>query len=318
MWNALIDAWSECRRPNVFLGILYRFFVAGSISIDLNKIGVTHLHAHFAHFPADICMYCAGILGKSFSITAHANDIFCNSWLLRRKCQRSKFIATISEYNRSFLSALGCNADKIEIVRCGLYESASHPRDSTESSKPLKIGFVGRFVEKKGIDTLLSACQKLRISGLKFSLELVGDGPEMQEMLNLRDEYELGDSTTFLGNLANKDVRSWLRTIDIFIMPCRRDSQGDMDGIPVALMEAMLEGKPVISSRLSGIPELVIDEHTGLLADPGDADQLAAQIERLLNDQTLQHRLRTAAYSHIMENFDGNQSAIYLRNLFYQ
>ncbi|MBV5329580.1 MAG: glycosyltransferase, partial [Chlorobium sp.] len=247
----------------------------------------THLHIHFAHVPTDIGMYASLLTGIPFSFTAHANDIFERGWLLREKIARSKFTATISNYNRNWLISKGCQGEKIQIVRCGIDSSRFTPIPLKKIVAPFRIGTIGRMVEKKGFDTLIEAAALLKKKGVDLRLVVAGDGPMRTTLHELVDKLQLQDTVELSGSIANQDVPAWLHTLDLFVLPCREDQNGDMDGIPVVLMEAMLSGIPVISTRISGIPELITDEVSGLLIAPHEPHALARAMERFLLDYEL-------------------------------
>lgn len=316
LWWAACDSLCYAASPKVGVGIIYRFLVAASIARDLKRSGSEHVHAHFGHFPADLAMYASKMAGIPFSVTLHANDIFSNFWLLKQKVARSKFVAAISIFNIEHLTRLGCDSDKIHLVRCGVDTSRCVP-DSKRSitQSPVCLGFLGRLVEKKGVDTLLLACALVKSNGTAFTLEIAGDGPLLSAAKQLCNELELDRQVTFLGNVDNDKVFPWLNTIDVFVLPCRQDSHGDMDGIPVALMEAILCGKAVISTKISGVPELIIDGTTGLLADSGCALSLSQKIEELLTSVDLAKSLSVAASNHLAKHFDGKENAEVLARL---
>ena len=313
---AIIDSFHYVHKPRVAFGILYRFFQAGSLARDIVKNDVLHIHAHFAHFPTDIAMYAGIITDVPFSFTAHANDIFVNYWLLQQKVQRSKFVATISEFNIDYLDKLGCDSRKIRLIRCGV-DGNDYPTTLTKSpNAPIKLGFLGRLVEKKGATVLLHACKRLKDSKIDFRLEILGDGPLSPELKFLAEELNLQDEVEFRGKVDNTEVFPWLNSIDIFILPAQKDSQGDMDGIPVALMEAILCDTAVISTALSGIPELVRHNETGLLAIPGDSTSLAENIELLIKSSSLQSELSKNAKLLVNTEFNSNINAERLHSLF--
>lgn len=309
------DALINLSRPQIMLGIFYRFFIAGSLAKDIHNRSVDHIHAHFVHFPGDIAMYAGGITSIPFSLTAHANDIFCNFWLLKQKTRRAAFIATISEYNKRYLAELGCDVSKVEIVRCGV-SYPELPAESNTESTGNRIGFIGRLVEKKGLELLIRACAVLRDEKFPFVLEVVGGGPLEAKMKELTEQLGLGDSISFLGGLPNDQVMPWLASLDAFVLPCVEDSDGDVDGIPVALMEAMVLKVPVISTRLSGIPELVVDNDTGLLANPNDVEGLARRIQLLFTQEELRESCIENAFKHVTTEFDAAKNALRLLALF--
>ncbi len=285
-------------------GVLYRFFYAASVADKLIVKDCRHLHAHFAHVPSDIAMYAAKMAGISFSLTAHANDIFERGWLLKEKANRSAFFATISQFNKNYLTDLGVANEKIHIVRCGVNFEAFSQRRNRIPNQTLKIGVVGRLVEKKGIDTLIRVAAKLKQQGIRFELCIAGSGPLESALRLLARELELSSvEVQFLGAMPHDKVSDFIKSLDIFALPCQRDINGDMDGIPVALMEAMLAGVPVISTYISGIPELVVNKETGLLVQPNDVKGLTEAITTIIQDENLTKNLINNAHKKVKSEF---------------
>jgi glycosyltransferase involved in cell wall biosynthesis len=269
-------------------GLTYRFLAAARLARILEKNACRHLHAHFAHVPTDIAMYAAAMAGIGFSFTSHANDLFERGWLLKEKVERSVAAVTISRFNRQFLEKLGASSDKIHIIRCGV---TRHPSSEQRAANRIpRIGSLGRLVEKKGFDVLIQAAGILARQGKDFTLEIAGSGPLQDDLQALAEREKLGDRIRFMGPIANDRVPEWLSHLDIFVLACKPDKNGDMDGIPVVLMEAMAADVPVISTTISAVPELIQDGESGLLAEPGSADDLAAQIINLLDDPELRQR----------------------------
>ncbi len=304
--------------PRTAVGQLYRFLVASKLAAILKSHHCQHIHVHFAHVPTDIAMYASSLSDIPFSVTAHANDIFERGWLLRQKCQRAKFFATISEFNKRYLLTKQCDEKKIEIIRCGVDSQLFQQRPARPIQRPAKIGLVGRFVEKKGIETLLQAAAVLRQDGVEIKVELAGDGPLLGEMKSLVQSLGIEGDVTFLGSLPHHAVSGFITSLDIFALPCVEDSQGDKDGIPVVLMEAMLSGVPVISSRLSGIPELVVDDQTGYLIDPKNINQLIEAIKMMISQPETTQRLINNAVTHVANEYDLFKNAQKLKSLIEQ
>jgi len=280
-------------------GLYYRFLAAARLARILEKHGCRHLHVHFAHVPTDIAMYAARLANITFSFTSHANDLFERGWLLKEKVARSAQAMTISEYNRRFLVSQGADDAKIAIVRCGVdigrfdgtanllsLQGGGREGDGVDSAIPL-IGSLGRLVEKKGFDTLIAAAGILSRSGRLFRIEIAGDGPLKADLLKQAESEGVADRITFLGPVANDTVPGWLSGLNQFVLACRLDSNGDMDGIPVALMESMAAGIPVISTSVSAISELVENEVSGLIVPQADPQALADAIARLLDSAEL-------------------------------
>lgn len=299
------------------IGLLYRFFFAGHLASFLECNKAQHLHVHFAHVPTDIAMYATRIIGIGFSVTAHANDIFERGWLLSEKVERSSFFATISDFNKSYLvEEQQVDAKKLKVIRCGVDTRHFKPKNFTAMTAPLTIGVLGRLVEKKGIDTLIEAMALLDKQGIDCNLKIAGSGPleiMLKEMVN---RYGLDSRIMFLGALPHTEVPDFLTSLDLFVLPCKQDANGDMDGIPVVLMEAMMLGVPVISTNISGIPELVIDQVTGLLTNPADADGLAQAINKFCSDPQLQKEISAKALKKVEQEFSQMINAQRLDKLF--
>jgi glycosyltransferase involved in cell wall biosynthesis len=314
--TAVGDAWEVGLLNRVGMGLLYRFIVAARVARILVDENCVHLHVHFAHVPTDIAMYAARMSAIPFSFTAHANDLFERGWLLDRKVRRASFVATISEYNRQFLVKKGSPEHKIHVIRCGVDPKAFSALNGRASNSIPKIGTLGRMVEKKGIDDLIRACKILKDRNIAFNLEIAGDGPLQSELQALVSDGDLSKQVHFIGPLAHEQVSHWLQSLDLFVLACKKDRNGDMDGIPVVLMEAMLVGVPVISTRISGIPELIEDGHSGLLAEPASPDHLADAISRLLSDETLYGDLRKNAIARVQTEFELSNNVARLTKLF--
>lgn len=284
--------------------LVYQFLAGVRMARNMRLAGCSHLHIHFAHVPTQIGMYASAMSGVPFTVTAHANDIFERGQLLQRKAARAKKFLTISEYNIRHLRGLGIPADQLAIVRCGVSivadaSSEGRPRQSG----PVRVGSLGRMVEKKGFDVLVKAVALLKQRGLSVELQLAGDGPLREELQILVQSQGLERDVIFKGSMPHSQVNAWMKELDIFALACKQDRAGDMDGIPVVLMEAMSQALPVVSTRLSGIPELVIHEQTGLLAEPGNAQDMADQLERVISSKSLTARLTRQALDFVKDEF---------------
>lgn len=312
------DMWRVGILSRTALGLGYRYLFAASLAKQLIETECEHIHVHFAHVPTDIAMYAASFSGITFSVTAHANDIFERGWLLKEKVQRSSFFATISEYNKRYLINQGVVAGKLRIVRCGVDAVQFEERKEFISNVPVKIGVVGRLVEKKGIDCLISAVSKLKIQGQQIELFIAGSGPLENDLSELMKIEGLSDNDVhFLGAMPHKQVADFIKSLDMFVLPCKKDNQGDMDGIPVVLMEAMLSGVPVISTELSGIPELVVNQETGLLVRPNNVQELSDAIVCLINNDDLRERMLKKAVFKVKDEFSLQGNTDKLSSMFY-
>jgi colanic acid/amylovoran biosynthesis glycosyltransferase len=281
----------------------YQWLAAARLARVLQRHRCTHLHVHFAHVPAQIAMYASAFSGVPFTVMAHANDIFERGLLLPQKARRAEKMLTISRHNVDYLRSVGVPPQRLAVVRCGVSFAPRAARPAFERHTRYRIGTLGRLVEKKGIDDLLRALAQLHDLPCELELSVAGDGPLRASLEALAIELGVRDRVHFEGALAHHAVSRWLQSLDVFALACKPDRRGDMDGIPVVLMEAMSQWVPVVSTRLSGIPELVIDEDTGLLADPANAPSLAAQLRRLLDAPELRARLAAAAVRHVELEF---------------
>jgi len=318
--RGLITAFNDAIKVGFFnrvgLGLLYRFFAAAFVARLLKDKGCVHIHAHFAHISTDIAMYAAMLVDISFSFTSHANDLFEHGWLLPQKIERSKFAVTISEFNKKYLISLGGQRNKIHVVRCGVDSKTFITKPFRTPSPPFKIGSLGRMVEKKGFDILLRTASILKERNFLFKLVIAGNGPLERQLEELSEQLGVGDVVDFIGPLPHENVPSWLKTLDLFVLPCRKDANGDMDGIPVVLMEAMLSGVPVISTRLSGIPELIEPQKEGLLVEPESPELLASSMVHILNDDSFTKQFVENAIKKIKKEFDERANLQGIINLF--
>lgn len=303
----LISDLARCGvyRPETWK-LAYQFLVAVKLASLLKAKNCSHLHVHFAHVPTQIAMYASAMSGVPFTIMAHANDIFERGLLLRQKAERAVKLVTISEFNRAYLEGIGVPKDKLAIVRCGVSFPILPPARPFEKQDHYRLGTLGRLVEKKGVDVLIRAMAILKDRSYRIELSIAGDGPLREELESLARELGVADRVKFEGGMTHAAVAKWMRELDAVVLACKKDANGDMDGIPVVLMEAMSQSVPVISTRISGIPELIIHDRTGLLANPDDCQDLAIQMDRLLESPELRGRLVSEAAVHVENEFGRN------------
>jgi colanic acid/amylovoran biosynthesis glycosyltransferase len=288
------------------------FVRAAAVAHGAARDGIDHVHAHFASHAATAAWVVHRLTGIPFSFTAHANDLFVAPVLLERKAADARFVVAISDYNRRLLLERCPAVRRLEVVHCGVDADRHRPGERD----PNRAVCVASLFQKKGHVHLVDAFALIagRRPGLR--LELVGDGPERERILRRARERGVAERVSLLGARSSEEVRATLAGAGVFALPSIRLASGRMEGIPVALMEAMASGVPVVATRLSGIPELVQDGVTGLLVEPGDPEALAAAMERVLDDGPLAAELVANARALVESSFSLTREAQRLGDLF--
>jgi len=258
----------------------------------------THIHIHMAHAATTVGMYAAKALGIPFSFTGHAADLFRERCLLEQKIRRAVFVACISEWHRDWYRTICRRPDsEYPVIRCGV--AVPDVPAPVRSGPPLTLLGLGRFVPKKGFDVLVKACRILAGEGVALECTIAGDGPEMPQLQKLA----AGLPVKFPGAVANRDVPALLRETEIFVLPCQISEDGDRDGIPVVLMEAMAQGICAVSGDLPTIRELICDNRNGCLVPPGDPESLAACLRMLAANPALRSSLAAGGRKRVEEEF---------------
>lgn len=311
LWRYVLAAGEPGRRR---LHCLAYFAAAPFAAIRLRRAGVTHLHAHFANASTTTAMMTSDLAGIPFSFMAHAYDIFVDDVLLAAKLSAAAFVATCSHFHVRYLQEHYPVRAAIFVVRYGVDPELFAPRQPSRRTPPL-IFAVGRLVETKGFHTLVEACARLRAMSLAADCLIIGEGPERERLTHLIATLQLAERVTLFGKLPPAEVAARYSQASLLVMPsCVRNN--DRDGIPNVLLEAMAMGIPVVSTRVSGIPELVRDNETGLLVEPDDPQALADAIARLLSDPLLAERLARAGRDLVLHEFNIYKSARRLQRLF--
>ena len=244
-----------------------------------------HLHAHFVDRAAIVALVAGRLLGLPYSVTAHANDIYRDKVLLCEKLAQARFAVTVSEFNKSYLldTCPGLEPDKIHVLHPWVDLTRFQPPATRSNSNILRVLSVGRLVEKKGHGYLVQACHLLKEKGIDFECRIIGDGPLRAELEASIARYGLQEQVKLLGAQPQSTVLDNLAWCDLFALACVIAQDGDRDGMPVALAEAMAMQVPVVSCHIVGIDELV-SPAAGQLVPPRDADALAEAL------QTIQHK----------------------------
>ena len=283
--------------------------------------GAEHLHVHFVTL-ASVCASAAvELLGIPLSIHPHAVGLFKRDQKsVRRQLEEVARVTTISTFHQNYIANL-CPAiapEDVNIIYCGIDIDRFQPLLDRSDNEVVHILSVGRLVEKKGFEYLIDACALLAKGGLDFACQIVGDGP-LHEALQARIEgHGLQGLVTLLGPLEQASVLNLYQTSDIFALPCVVAHDGNQDGLPVVLLEAMACELPVITTPTAGIVDAVSDDETGLLVQERDAHDLARALERLVVNGTLRSRLGKQARQKILEDFQIQSNAAKLAAIFYQ
>jgi colanic acid/amylovoran biosynthesis glycosyltransferase len=239
-------------------------------------------HAHFVDRAATVALVAGRLLGTPFSITAHANSIYQKRVLLCEKLGEARFVITVSEFNKSYLldTCPALDPEKVYVLHPWVDLSRFRPSTTCPAHDMLHILSVGRLVEKKGHKYLIEACHILNEKSIDFECRIIGDGPLRTELETEIERYNLKEQVHLLGGQPHDEVLSNLKWSDVFVLACVIAEDGDRDGMPVALAEAMAMAVPVVSCDIVGIGELV-RPGTGLLVPPRDAAALADALQTL-------------------------------------
>jgi len=317
------DVWQTLREASTVLGDLGEHLDellrvelrdavhAVQIARSVRERGITHLHAHFATVSAVVARLAARLSGISYSVTAHAKDIFhedVDPEQLRRVIADASSVVTVSDFNLDHLRAtFGSDADHVRRVYNGInldefrYEE---PRD-----RPPVIAAVGRLVEKKGFGDLIAAAARLRDAGRSFRVDLIGAGPLEAELKAQIDRLGLGNHVRMLGGLPQGEVVRIVGGAAAFAAPCVVGSDGNRDGLPTVLLEAMALGTPCVATPVTGIPEVLVDGVTGLLVPDRDPAAVADALALLLDDVDLRTSVAKAARDLVETEFDTTRQA---------
>jgi colanic acid/amylovoran biosynthesis glycosyltransferase len=309
LWTTLGEAGSEDARD---------VYQAALLAREARLKGITHLHAHFATASTTVARLAAKFARIPYTFTAHAKDIFHESVCpedFRRKLEDAAGVVTVSDYNLRYLrETYGPAAEHIRRVYNGLdlkrftYNAPLH--------RLPKVVAVGRLVEKKGFADLIGACATLAASGRQFTCEIVGSGELEADLRGRIEQSGAGDMVGLIGPRPQAEVVRLVQEAAAFVAPCVLGEDGNRDGLPTVLLEAMALGTPVVSTDVTGIPEVLRDGETGLLVPQRNPAALAGAISRLTGDSTLRVRLADRARRLIEADFEVQDNAAHLREIF--
>lgn len=273
----------------------------------VKKNRVDHVHVHFGTSEATVALVANILGGLSYSLTLHAFDIFRDNVdraLLARKINHSRFTVTVSEFNRRFMveNLTGVDPDKIRVNYNGI-DLDRFARKLPRSESPSIFG-LGRLIEKKGFIHMIRAVRQLRDRGMPVLCRIGGSGPQEGRLRREIEVLGLEDCVELLGSIAEAEVRELMQRSSCFVLPCVRAKDGNVDALPTVLLEALASGCPVVTTRLSGNPEIIEHNKTGMLVEPGNERELTEAIHEMLSDRTCALRLAEAGQRHVQRRFN--------------
>ena len=291
----------------------------------LRRTKIRHIHAHLGGTAPTVAMLAAELGNAAapgerwtWSATVHGPDEFADvvRERLREKVEAASFVVAVSDFARSQLMSLVDESlwSKLHVVHCGVDPDVYTPVDGVaahrDDDRPLQVLTVGRLSSAKGHGILLEAIAGVAHDGVPVRATIVGDGPRRAQLERRADELSVRDVVSFTGAVGQDELPRYFADADVFCLP------SFAEGVPVVLMEAMATGKPVVTTAVNGIPELVADGTHGLVVRPGRADLVAAALRRLAADPALRRQMGRAARARVLEEFDVRHEAARLRELF--
>lgn len=299
------------------------YMKASAVAARASSRNITHLHAHFGSDATTVALLAARMMGGTFSFTAHAKDIYHtyvsedeDRAMRQAKISEAAFVVTVSDYNADFLRHI-CPEARSHIIRLynGIDLSTFAPV-VTDKQVAGRMIAVGRLVEKKGFSVLIDACALLKERGIKFQCCLVGEGPLYNTLNHQINDNNLQDYIQLVGALPQEALVELMESASLAVLPCIVTQSGDRDGLPTVLLEAMAKALPIITTRVSGGPEIVDHNTTGLLCAPGDAVALADAIERLVCDPQMARNMGQRGRIRAQDRFDLHTNVATLKEHF--
>jgi glycosyltransferase involved in cell wall biosynthesis len=330
LWS---HAWCCARRPRRYAAALRfargrrsrsawrKFLLAAWVAREGERRGVRHFHAHFASGPARLAKFASLLGGAPFSFTAHAKDLYWaghqhgRNHKLKKRVRLAAFVASISDCNRRFIEGLGFKVPRRRLVTIYNGLDLEEWRWERPAGRPLVaedpplLLAVGRLVEKKGFHDLVEACARLRERGVAFRCVIAGAGPQRPSLEAHVRAQGLEPWVELPGPVPQDRLRALFRRAAALVQPSLVGADGDRDGIPTVILEAMALGLPVVATPVSGIGEAITHGESGLLSPPRDPGGLAEAIRAVLADEGLCARLSAAARARMEERFDLRRNA---------
>ncbi|MEE9315416.1 MAG: glycosyltransferase family 4 protein [Rhizobiaceae bacterium] len=315
----LHDLWRDKTRNRI------RRYVQALVAAVEADADARWFYGHFIHTPSSVTRYAAIMRGLPFSISAHAKDIWTSpNWELSEKLDDAKWTVTCTKGGADHLASLAKKQDTVRLVYHGLDldrfpkpKGKPSNRNGKDPKNPVQFLSVGRAVEKKGLDTLLEALAKLP-DDLNWHWTHIAGGPLLDQLKAQGDKLGISNKLTFLGSQAQSRVLQAYGDSDLFVLPCRIAADGDRDGLPNVIVEAQSQKLAVISSPISGIPELIEDKANGLLVQPNSPQKLANALEMLARDPKRRAAMGTEGMKRVHKNFNARNEITLLLELLSQ
>lgn len=309
------QGWNEPLPSALNIGEnLWGFGAALLLAAEFRRHPPSLIHAVWSSMPAACAWYLSGFCGRPFTLGAHAYDVFEHGgdWLLRQKLARAALIHTTTDSARQRLFALGAPRERVALIRRGLSTLPDMKPLRSERS-PMRLLSVGRLVEKKGYPELLRILALLRQRGIAFEARIVGGGPLHAALQTQTRLLGVADAVTFVGALSEPATAEQFRWGDYFLFTGKVSANGDRDGLPNVLPEAMAHGLPVLAATVGGVPEAITDGKNGYLLHPADPNQWVERLKNLSQDHAHCEHLRANAREWVETNFDAEKNAQALR-----
>ena len=298
-WAARLPHRTAFRRARM----AWLVMAAASVAEEVLQGGFQYLHAHFASYHTEWTMCLSRLTGLPYGFTAHATGIWKDRNLLEEKVADARVVLTCTRHNRNHLAErAGAHADRVFLVHHGLPLSEIRPVPYPPG--PVRWLAVGRLIQKKGYPVLLDAMARLKTRDPQATLQIVGSGPDESSLKAQAETLGLGDTVAFLGSMENREVLEAFAGSHGLVAPSIEDPDGDIDGIPNVVLEAMAMARPVIGSRISGIPEAVADGVTGRLVTPHDAEGLAVAMAEVGADLAAAAQMGERGRAVALERFE--------------
>lgn len=323
-----VEFWSSLKQASCVLPGFYsrlsstqyeepsEVYQAALLAKLIKERNIDYIHAHFASTATSVARLAAYFADVPYSFTAHAKDIFHESVRpneLSQKLLDASAVVTVSDYNVKFLQE-HYMANRLHRIYNGL-DLETFSFEAPVQRLPLVVA-VGRLVEKKGFMDLLESCAILVKRGLMFGCEIIGDGEERVVLEGRIKDLALEHHVRLLGARPQQEVIEKIQEASVFALPCLIGEDGNRDGLPTVLLEAMALGTACVSTDVTGIPEILHPEETGLQVPQRDPLALANALERLLFNSDLRLRLAVNARGLIEKNFDIERNTAKLREVF--